>query len=81
MKLASIILRKMDRSERSSNEFAVKLQDRIDAYREESGAFSILPPMQDQGETSIASCDSENAAELENLLTSLIENQINMMEQ
>ena len=47
MKLASIILRKMDGEERRSNEFAVKLLKRIDEYKEEYGASEMLPTFHD----------------------------------
>ena len=83
MKLASIILRKMDREERHSNEFAVKLQERIEAYKEEFGANEMLPTFNDAeegGDTSTASVESENAAELDSLLSSLVENQVNLLE-
>ena len=80
MKLACIILKKMDRSERKTNEFAIKLQQRIDAFREETGASNILPERFD-GDMSIDSSDSENVAELESLLHNLNENQISQMEQ
>ena len=82
MKLASIILRKMDRHERKTNEFAIKLQNRINSFKAESEAGQILPTLSDgNGETSTASAESENANELENLLESLVENQTNLLEQ
>lgn len=47
MKLASIILFKMERDERRSNEFAVKLLKRIEEYKEEYGASEMLPTFHD----------------------------------
>ena len=43
MKLASIILCKMDRDELHVNEFAIELKQRIDSYRQESASGNILP--------------------------------------
>mmetsp|Transcript_43656 Transcript_43656/g.57847 ORF Transcript_43656/g.57847 Transcript_43656/m.57847 type:complete len:84 (+) Transcript_43656:421-672(+) len=80
MKLSSIILIKMDGNERRKNEFAVNLQERINAYREETGATDVLPYFNEEANTSTASLESENATELETLLSSLVENQVNLLE-
>ena len=76
MKLTSIILRKMDRDERKSNDFAIKLQERINSFMEEHQNDSkIMSALADNlGEASVMSSGSESSNELEKLLSSLVYN-------
>ena len=82
MKLTSIILRKMDRDERKSNDFAIKLQERINSFMEEHQNDSkIMQALAENlGEASVMSSGSESSNELEKLLSSLIYNQIELLE-
>ena len=82
MKLTSVILAKMDKQERATNEFAVKLQERIDRFRQEfdTGAISFSNRVSVSGEdsqTSEVSCDTD---ELEELMTRLLTNQSDLLE-
>ena len=77
MKLTSIILKKMDREERKTNEFAVKLSDRINSFMDEyRGNSQIMQALADTtfGEASVMSSGSDNSTELEQLLRCLVDN-------
>ena len=79
MKLTSIILSKMDREERLTNEFAVKLQERINRFREEFNADLIFADDNNSLQNSVGS--DENNRELKHVLNQRIQHQIEMLEQ
>ena len=80
MKLTCIILHKMDKQERLENEFAVTLQERVNRFKAEHKAGTLLPSPTKNGETSQNSNGSDHSAELESLLTSLLQNQTNLLQ-
>lgn len=81
MKLTSIILRKMDRNERVTNEFAIKLQERINRFREEFNSDLIFPGSVDDADTSQQSITSENSHEIYNILDYRLKNQLKLLKQ
>ena len=81
MKLTCIILHKMDKQERLENEFAVTLQERVNRFKAEHKAGTLLPSPTKSGETSQLSSGSDHSAELEGLLTSLLQNQTDLLQQ
>ena len=69
MKLTSIILSKMDREGRLTNEFAVKLQERINRFQEDFNADLIFAAAADDANSLQNSIGSdENNRELKHVL-------------
>lgn len=71
MKLTSIILNKMDSQERQTNEFAIRLQERITRFKQEFNTGALLCT-ENSGDTSTASDSSEAQREIESMITRLI---------
>lgn len=78
MKLTRIILCKMERRERQTNEFALKLAERIQRFRKEFVQVDkVLPELSsnyDEEDCSIDSSSTEKSEELLLFLQRLIEN-------
>lgn len=71
----------MERQERQSNEFAIKLLDRINRFKLEYNTGNLLPDFSQEGdEASRLSLSSENSQELENFLANLVDNQVSLLE-
>mgnify|MGYP000630963101 CR=1 FL=1 len=90
MKLTSVILSKIDREERLSNEFAQRLQEKVLAYRqlqagEEGFEFNLTPMKRQSAKYDISDLsnlsDDDNLLELEQTLTQLIQNQTTALQQ
>lgn len=79
MKLTSIILQKMDSKERQTNEFALKLREKIKLFQEEFNTGGLLLST-DNGDESVASDSSEAQRGIETMLTRLIQNQTELLE-
>ena len=71
----------MDKQERMENEFAVTLQERVNRFKAEHKEGTFLPSPTKNGETSQLSNGSDHSVELESLLTRLLQNQTDLLQQ